>query len=108
MKTIKYFILIVILFPSLSYATNLRGRVDAIHPYSNGPFPARDVIVQLFIQTPNGPSLVNQYFTGSDGMYYLQNIMPGQYILLINNTLNFPLIVFDTRFQDIPPILLRY
>lgn len=108
MKSIKYLIIILIFFPSLSLATNLRGRIDIVHSYSNAPFPARGAQVQLFAQTPRGPMLVRSYFTGGDGMYYLQNIPPGNYMLVVNNYLKFPLVVFNTRFQDIPPVLLRY
>lgn len=108
MKSIKYLILILIFFPSLSLATDLRGRIDVVHSYSNAPFPARGVQVQLFVQTPRGPMLVRSYFTGGDGMYYLQNIHPGNYILVVNIFLKFPLVVFNARSQDIPPILLRY
>lgn len=108
MKLIQYFILILIFFPSLSFATDLRGRIDVVHQYSSAPFPAREVQVDLFAQTPNGPILVISYLTGSDGMYYLQNVPPGNYMLVVNFSLQFPLVVLDMRLQDIAPVLLRY
>jgi hypothetical protein len=51
---------------------------------------------------------INGYSTGIDGMYYFQNIAPGNYLLVINNNLNFPIRVNNMYLQDIPPILLRY
>lgn len=109
MRSVKYLVfLVVILFPAICFATNLRGRVDAVHSYSNAPFPARGIQVQLFLETPEGPKLAASYATGGDGMYYLQNIAPGNYTLVVNNNLRFPITVSDTRFQDLPPVLIRY
>ena len=109
MKAIKYLLLLVVVFfPALSLATDLRGRVDAVHSYSNAPFPARGIQVQLFLETPGGPKLVADYATGGDGMYYLKDVAPGKYTLVVNNNLRFPITVSDTRFQDIAPVLIRY
>jgi hypothetical protein len=108
MKAVKYFIFLLLFLPSLALATNLRGRVDATHSYSSAPFPARGAHVQLVPQPPatQGPAV--SFFTGGDGMYYFSNIPPGQYMLVINNNLRFPLTVVQTNVQNIPPVLLRY
>ena len=112
MKSIKYLILIIICFPSLSFATDLRGRVDVVHSYSNAPFPARRANVQLIVKKRVGSRVVSKvvssYSTGGDGMYYFQKISPGIYTLVINKVLILPLKVVNTRLQDIPPILLKY
>lgn len=108
MKTICWMIVLLLLAPSSAMATDLRGRVDALHRYSTAPFPARGVEVSLCIQTPGGLQVVAQYFTGGDGMYYLQNIPPGVYVLVVDRVLRFGISVFNTRLQDIPPILYRY
>lgn len=108
MKSIKYLILILIFFPSLSLATDLRGRIDVIHSYSTAPFPARGANVQLLVKTQVGSRVVSSYSTGGDGMYYFQNISPGIYKLVINNVLILPLRVFNIPLQDIPPVLLKY
>ncbi|MCP3875644.1 MAG: carboxypeptidase regulatory-like domain-containing protein [Desulfobacteraceae bacterium] len=82
--------------------------VDLVHPYSNAPFPARGAEVTLYVQTQNGPMLVTSYFTGGDGMYYLQNIRPGNYTLVVNRVLRFFITVYNIPLQDLPPILFRY
>jgi hypothetical protein len=87
-------------------ATDLRGRVDGIHPYANSPFPFNGARVDIYSMTPQGPYLVYSTFTGADGMYYIR-IPPGNYVIQINGTLNFPLYVNNQSFQDISPILLR-
>lgn len=108
MGLFKIFILIFSFIPSLSFAANLRGRIDAMHAYASAPFPARGVQVQLLMQSPRGPIPVNHYFTGSDGMYYFQEIIPGEYILNVGGYLNFPIRVYDVYLQDIRPVLIRY
>lgn len=107
-KTLLTTLLLLLLLPLVAAATNLRGRIDGMHAYSYAPFPLPNAQVQLFMMTPYGPQLVYTYFTGSDGMYYLPNIMPGNYVLVVNGTMQFPLAVFDVRLQDIPPILFSY
>lgn len=98
---------ILAMFSLQAAATNLRGRVDGVHPYAPNPFPLGGARVALYISTPKGPVLVKHAFTGGDGMYYLPGINPGAYTLRINGRLNFPLRVNPQPYQDIPPILLR-
>ena len=102
----KYLIVIIVslLFPAILFATDLRGRVDVTHQYSYAPFPARGVTVQLFTQSNVG---VYTYITGQDGMYYIPGISPGNYILVVNNYLRFPIQVLNMALQDFPPILLQ-
>jgi len=92
---------------SQSVATELRGRVDGIHPYAPRPFPLGGARVDLYMFSPQGPRQIRVTYTGSDGMYYFSGINPGTYTLQVNGVLNFPLVVHPTPQQDIQPILLR-
>lgn len=105
----KALLAILLLVLSLvANATNLRGRVDGMHTRSYAPFPLPRAQVQLFVPTARGPQLVYTYYTGSDGMYYMSNVRPGNYLLMVNGTLRFPLSVHNVPLQDIPPILFSY
>lgn len=88
-------------------ATELRGRVDGVHPYAPYPFPLGGARVQLYVFTPQGPRPFVYTYTGGDGMYYFTGIAPGNYTLQVNGVLNFPLTVYPVPQQDIPPILWR-
>ena len=88
-------------------ATDLRGRVDGMHPYSPQPFPIGGVRIDIFAPSPQGTVLVRSTLTGGDGMYYLPGMAPGVYTLVVNGFLQFPLNVYPAPFQDIPPILYR-
>jgi hypothetical protein len=94
-------------FSLQSIATELRGRVEGIHPYASYPFPFGGARVDLYASSPQGPLLVGYAYTGGDGIYYFSGIYPGAYSLQVNGLLNFPLVVYPRPFQDIPPILLR-
>ena len=105
MKTIAFTILF--LLSALAMATNLRGRVDIRHPYSGDLFPASGATVELIVFTNFGPQLVYTYFTGSDGMYYMPNIMPGNYILRINGYMDYQVQVGNMPYQDLRPVLVQ-
>ncbi len=105
MKTIAFTILL--LLSELAMATNLRGRVDIRHPYSGDLFPASGATVELIVFTNFGPQLVYTYFTGSDGMYYMPNIMPGNYILRINGYMDYQVQVGNMHYQDLRPVLVQ-
>lgn len=112
MRLIKPFKLLVLLGAMMvctahSHATELRGRVDGRHPYAPYPFPVGGAMVGLYMLSPQGPRLITNVYTGSDGMYYFSRILPGVYTLQVNGVLNFPLTVYPTPQQDIPPILIR-
>jgi hypothetical protein len=100
--------LLLLLLPVVADATNLRGRIDGMHAYSYAPFPLPNAQVQLVAPTARGPQLIYTYYTGSDGMYYIPNIRPGNYVLVVNGALQFPLAVFNVPLQDIAPILFSY
>jgi hypothetical protein len=105
MKTIAFTILL--LLSDLALATNLRGRVDIRHPYTGDLFPASGATVELIVYTNFGPQLVYTYFTGSDGMYYMPNIIPGNYILRINGYLDYQVQVVNMPYQDLQPVLMQ-
>ncbi|MBU1138221.1 MAG: hypothetical protein KKD01_00490 [Proteobacteria bacterium] len=88
-------------------ATDLRGRVDATGPYASAPFPLAKATVEIKRQD-SGQSVVASYRTGRDGMYYFRNIQPGQYLLVVNNSLSVPIQVSAKALQDIGPLLFRY
>ena len=105
MKAIAFTILL--LLSELALATNLRGRVDIRHPYTGDLFPASGATVELIVFTNFGPQLVYTYFTGSDGMYYMPNIMPGNYILRINGYMDYQVQVGNMSYQDLRPVLVQ-
>jgi hypothetical protein len=88
-------------------ATDLRGRVDAIGPWASAPFPLTKASVEVK-RRDNNQSVVALYRTGRDGMYYFRNIPPGQYLLVVNDSLTVPIQVRTTSLQDIGPLLFRY
>jgi len=93
-----------------AFAADIRGRVDAIHPYSSSPFPASGVKVDLYEHdgVNNTWQIRFSNYTGVDGMYYMRNIRPGNYFLQVQNSRNYPITIYNEPYQDIPPILLRY
>jgi hypothetical protein len=80
----------VLLWLSSAGATDLRGRVDGMHPYSPQPFPIGGVRIDIFAPSPQGTVLVRSTLTGGDGMYYLPGMAPGVYTLVVNGFLQFP------------------
>lgn len=92
-------------------ATDLRGRVDAIHAYSPSPFPMANVQVTIMAvqPTPMGVTYVPYLttVTGIDGMYYFRNANPGNFVLHVAGT-NYPLQILSQPAQDIQAILLRF
>ncbi len=72
----------------------------------NKPFPLAKATVEIKEQD-NMQSTLATYRTGRDGMYYFRNIRPGQYLLVVNNSLEIPIQVNNTQLQDIGPILYR-
>ena len=103
--------IIFILFsivPVISDATNIRGRIDGANQYYRAAYPLGGVAVDLYMQSPQGWRPAGRYITGSDGMYYFQNIFPGNYSIQINGRQNYPLTVFNQPYQDLPPIFLNY
>jgi hypothetical protein len=89
--------------PSL-HATDLRGGVAGVNPYTQMRGPLPGVPVGLFAIAPNGSFVVvRQAVTGPDGLYYLTGVYPGQYILQIGGV-NYPLAVGYAQMQDVPII----
>lgn len=95
----------------MAIATDLRGRVDAIHAYSPSPFPLAEAQVTILAiqQTPLGVTYIPWMttLTGSDGMYYFRNVPPGDFVLQVGGA-NYQLRVFSQRAQDIQAILVRF
>lgn len=94
--------------PVISDATNIRGRIEGANQYSRAPYPLGGVAVDLYMQSPRGWQPAGRYITGSDGMYYFQNIFSGNYSIQINGRQNYPLTVFNQPYQDLPPIFINY
>jgi len=94
-----------------AFATDIRGRVDAIHQYSpQSPFPASGVKVDLYVYDGvlDTWQIIASNYTGVDGMYYMRNIRPGNYYLQVQNSRNYHITIHNQPFQDIQPILIRY
>ena len=104
---IAIFTILLLILSLRTEATDLRGRIDGQHPYSPYPFPVSGVRVDLCIWSGRW-DVIYTTLTGPDGMYYIQNVGPGNYYLQINGTMNYPLSVLNVLYQDIPPILVRY
>lgn len=85
-------------------ATDLRGRVDSRNPYNGAVYARSGAEVVLFAW--NGSAWVPAVTTtsGTDGMYYMQQVAPGQYQLRING-LWFPLAVANQPSQDVPAVV---
>lgn len=99
---------LLILFLVQASATDLRGRLDGWYPNSR-PFPLPGACVDLFQRQVNGEWIhMGFVLSGPDGMYYMPNISPGDYMLLINKKDRYPLPVQPMPMQDIPPILLKF
>ena len=108
----RYIALLVLTFlvamPLVSDAANLRGRLDGQNRYSAAPYPIAGAVAELFVREPRGWRLLGRYITGSDGMYFFPEVMPGMYVLQINGRQNYPISVGTRPYQDLPPILISY
>jgi hypothetical protein len=64
--------------------------------------------VTLFLPNPvGGYTSIASAVSGADGMYYIKNIRPGNFVLQVNET-NYPLAVRPVLSQEIAPVLLRF
>ncbi len=109
MKRVKKLLsLIVLLFYGVSlYAqnTDIRGQVVNYNVYYKNYTPVSNIKVALF-QTKTTKAIKTTY-TDADGMYYIYNTIPGQYILRINSKkYNININKQDQQFQDMSRILL--
>ena len=98
----KLIIFTIIALSNIAIATELRGRVDYIHPYTGHYQPLPRAEVRLHFQ--DGRS-VAATITGYDGFYYFYNIPPGNYYILINGLKRYFIQVPNLRGYDVPPIL---
>jgi hypothetical protein len=99
-------ILAITIFASVAEAANIRGRIDRRTP--QGIVPAEGVPVTVF-RSDIGRSAPS--YTGYDGMYYINNIPDGDYILEVWAYPNRPPMTFTIRavgggVTDIAPILI--
>ena len=90
-------------------AENLRGRVD--RPGTYGPVP---VVGLPVIAISRDYDFERQAITGRDGMYYIYNVPPGDYVLEVlgptgNLLSDLEVFVAPGRYMtDVPPVLLRW
>lgn len=97
-------LLVLIASTAMLRATDLRGGVQGLNPYTGRHGPLPGLGVGLFAQLSNGSFvLVSQTVTGPDGLYYFKGIVPGPYVLQIAGV-NYPLGVANVPQQDIPII----
>jgi hypothetical protein len=94
---------ILIVSAATMRATDLRGRIDGLNPYTQTMGPLPGVRVALFVNQDGTFALVRQAVSGSDGIYYFTGVRPGQYVLQLAGV-NYPLEVGALPTQDIPII----
>jgi len=103
-------IIFFLLIPSIVSAggVDVRGRINGMNPYSHAPYPLGGITVDLYFMSNYGWQYISKYITGPDGMYYFKNISPGYYTIQINGRQNYSIRILDRRYQDLPPIIIRY
>lgn len=85
------------LWSSHGFATDLHGRVEAKR--------AQPVEVEIrSSKPPHQP--VRKVITDREGRFYLPDIPPGRYELVVNGT-RFPISVEQVAIQEVPPIQLK-
>jgi hypothetical protein len=100
---VQVLLAILTVFTATVHATDLRGRIDGLNPYTQTMGPLPGVRVALFVNQSGTFVLVRQAVSGSDGMYYVTGVRPGQYVLQLAG-INYPLEVGAAPSQDIPII----
>ena len=108
-KQIKVTIILFFIISVILNATNIRGRIDGYNQYYRSYYPLSRVTVDLYFFNQNRWQQVSRYITGNDGMYYFQNLYPGNnYSIQINGRENYPISVYNMPNQDLPLITLSY
>jgi len=107
----------ILLAAQTALATNIRGRVQRMGP--GGYYPAAGMSVYLAVYNHAARRYVphsSPAITGPDGMYYLYNIAPGNYSLIVQYPnrafMSYPLSVpnmpnLPNVFFDIAPISIQ-
>jgi len=94
------------IWPAVCGATNLRGQVLVTLPTGQN-VPRAQALVELFPPGYRGPAPFSTT-TGPDGLYYFQNVGPGQYQIWINRSSGpYMIEVGAVPYQDIAPVLSR-
>jgi hypothetical protein len=93
-------LLVMTLAISQAGAGDIRGGVYRQSRFSPQPVPFFGAKVELLL--PPQRAVVVSY-TGPDGLYFMRNVQPGNYMLRVNGT-TFPLTVLRGETQDVPPI----
>jgi|GEM_PF-785078 len=102
-------IILLFFFTSIVYSATLQGKLNRFG--SHGILPASFVPVTLH-SIPD-KKILRTVISGSDGMYYFNNIVPGDYILKIwvmgfrNKSLNYKVHVFEQEYTNIKPIVIH-
>src|SRR4051812_25852651 len=92
---------------AVSAASTVRGRI--VRRSASGQYPAVGITISV---NSNNPKVGRSAFvyTGSDGMYYLSNVPPGDYQLEVWVTKQRPVTynirVRDQAFTDIAPVVI--
>jgi hypothetical protein len=96
---------------TLSYAANIRGRIDQPMGVTKKTFPSKGIIVDLVGKRKDlsKDSLYARFVTSADGMYYFREVTPGTYKLALNGHIAVPSLVVssDTTYQDQPPLMIK-
>jgi hypothetical protein len=86
------------------FATDIRGQVIA--QYATGyRAPLYGARVDLYLWNGSQWVLLYTWITGGDGMYYMKDLLPGNYYIQINYQWNYQIQVFQQPYQDIPQFI---
>lgn len=100
-RTITLIVIITSLVASAAAAETLRGQV--VH--ADGKTGYVNVAVTL-----DGGGKTGTVYTASDGMFYLQNVKPGEYTLSLrsaNDAKAIKVVVAAKPYTDLPPVAMR-
>jgi hypothetical protein len=89
-------------------ATDIKGKVKATNSLSKEPYSLKGVEVDLYTNRAKKWIKIDSFTTDREGMYYFKGLKKGNYTLQVNGKTNYPIAVFDTPQQELPPILIKY
>lgn len=85
----------------MSHATDVRGRVEIA---TAGPAAVAVRGVTIELRVPDKPQApVRRTLSGRDGSYYIADIPPGRYLLVVNGVA-YPISVEQVAIQELPAI----
>jgi hypothetical protein len=103
-KTLSFLVILTaVSIASIAHAETVRGKIV----YPDGVTPHVNVAVTL---ESAGSGRSGTVYSGSDGMFYLENVPPGQYSMEIkspNETRTVPVVVARKDVNDVAPVAVK-